>query len=475
MSPSFTAIDGGRVTIANDAVAAFGRGLRGGLVTAQSPDYDQARSVWNAMIDRRPGLIARCAGAADVVRALRFAREQGLLVAVRGAGHNIAGSAVCDGGLVIDLSALRWSGRSCGAHGPGEPGARLADLDGETQAFALAVPVGINSTTGIAGLTLGGGFGWLSRKHGMTVDNLLSADVVTADGQLVTASAEENTDLFWGLRGGGGNFGIVTSFEFRLHPVGPEVLSGLVVHRLRDARAALQFYRDFAAQAPDELTTWVVMRKAPPLPFLPAEVHGTEVIVFALMYAGDLEEGQRRIAPLLKFGKPVGQMVMPQPYASWQQAFDPLLTPGARNYWKSHNFQKLDDGLLDVLIDNAGRLPSPHCEIFLAQMGGAEGRVAPEATAYPHRDISFIMNVHARWEDRKDDERCVSWARSLFVAAGRYATGGAYVNFMPDDEQERVPTAYGKQYERLAALKGKWDPTNVFRLNQNIVPTRPRT
>src|SRR5260221_110509 len=340
-------------------------GFTGEVLLPSDNSYDDARKIWNAMIDKRPGIIARCATTADVVKSVNFARDNELLLAIRGGGHNIAGNAICDGGIVIDLSQMKAAQVDAAARRVViEAGALLADLDAATQAHGLATPVGINSTTGIAGLTLGGGFGWLSRKYGMTVDNLESAEMVTAAGDVVQASSTENPDLFWALRGGGGNFGVVTRFEFRLHPVGPEVLSGLIVYPIAEAKAVLQQYRDFMAKAPEELSVWTVLRKAPPLPFLPESVHGTEVVVLALVYAGDPKVGEGLIDPLRKFGTPVGEHVGVQPYVNWQQAFDPLLTPGARNYWKSHNFSTLKDELFDTVIEYIGTLPDPQCEIF---------------------------------------------------------------------------------------------------------------
>jgi FAD/FMN-containing dehydrogenase len=333
--------------------------------------------------------------------------------------------------------------------------------------------VGINSTTGVAGLTLGGGFGWLSRKHGLTVDNLLSADVVTAAGELVRASATEHPDLFWAIRGGGGNFGVVTSFEFRLHPVGPQVIAGLIVHPFTAAKAVLGEYRRLVAEAPDELCCWVVLRKAPPLPFLPQEVHGTEVIVLALCYAGDPVSGEKAVARFKAIGKPIADVVGPAPYAGWQTAFDPLLTPGERNYWKSHDFVELADGLTDELLDAVRRLPSPQCEIFVGHLGGAINRIPVGATAYPHRGVNFVMNVHTRWSSPAEDTACMTWARAFFNAAAPFATGGVYVNFMPDDEAQRVRSgAYGPNYDRLAKIKATYDPNNLFRMNQNVVPAK---
>jgi len=445
--------------------------LKGDVVLPGEPAYEEARTIWNATIDKHPALFVRCTTTADVVLAVNLAREQGLTLAVRGGGHNIAGNALCDDGMVIDLSRMKAAKVDPATRRVTiEGGALLADLDAATQAHGLATPVGINSTTGIAGLTLGGGFGWLSRKYGLTVDNLESAEVVTAAGEVVRASATEHPDLFWALKGGSGNFGVVTRFEFRLHPVGPEVLSGLIVYPLSQAKTVLQRYREFVAKAPDELSVWSVLRKAPPLPFLPPEVHGTEVVVLALLYAGDPKKGEPLVAPLSTFGTPVGKFVGVQPYTAWQQAFDPLLTHGARNYWKSHNFAKLDDGLFDTVIDYIGTLPSPQCEIFFGALGGATMRPAPDSAAYPHRDAQFVMNVHGRWENAADDERCIRWARDFFKASAPFATGGAYVNFLTADEGDRVRAAYGSNYDRLAGVKRKYDAKNLFHVNQNITP-----
>ena len=467
----FRTLEGGKKTIAAAAIEALSAGLRGKVMGQSASNYDEARTIWNAMIDRRPSLIVRCAGAADVIHSVRFARDNGLLVAVRGGGHNIGGSAVCDGGLVIDLSQMK-SVRVDPATKRAwvEPGATLADVDKETQAFGLAVPTGINSTTGIAGLTLGGGFGWITRKFGLTIDNLLSADVVTADGKLVRATAKENPDLFWALRGGGGNFGVVTAFEFQLHQLGPQVLAGLVVHPFEHADALLKDYRRIIASVPDELTCWVVMRKAPPLPFLPAAWHGKEILVLAMCYSGDIKVGEKATAELRALGKPIADVVGPAPFAAWQQAFDPLLTPGARNYWKSHDFTQLSDGAITLLLDAVHHLPGPECEIFIGHVGGAAGRVALDATAFPQRNAHFVMNVHARWREASMDKTCIAWARKLFDAAAPHATGTAYVNFMPGDEADRVETAYGANYRRLTQVKRRYDPSNLFRINQNVRP-----
>jgi FAD/FMN-containing dehydrogenase len=455
----------------NEAVSGIRKAVKGSVLTGEDPGYEEAHQIWNAMIDRRPAVIVQPATAEDVPAAIQFGLKNGLEISIRGAGHNIAGNAVCNGGLMIDFSKMR-NVRVDPAKKRAyvEPGATLADLDRATQQHGLATPVGINSTTGVAGLTLGGGFGWLTRKYGMTVDNLVAANVVTADAKKIRASNEENADLFWALRGGGGNFGVVTEFEFSLHPVGPEILAGLVVFPFAEAKQVLTRYREFAGTAPEDFTVWFVLRQAPPLPFLPQSVHGREVVIFPMLYAGPAADGPKLIERVRGFGNPVGEHIGPQPYTQWQQAFDPLLAPGARNYWKSHNFTELSDGALDAIVEYAGKLPSPQCEIFVGHIAGAANRVAPEATAYAHRDARFVMNVHGRWEKPEQDTACIGWARAFFNASAPYASAGAYVNFMTEEEGNRIAAAYGRNYDRLVQIKKTYDPKNVFHLNQNIKP-----
>jgi FAD/FMN-containing dehydrogenase len=458
-------------TATESGLSDFRSALRGSVILPTDPGYDEARKIWNAMIDKRPALIVRCAGAADVMAAVGYARAHGLPLAVRGGGHNIAGSALVNDGLVIDLSNMRsvrvdplqrraWV----------EAGALLRDFDHEAQAYGLATPLGINSTTGVAGLTLGGGFGWLSRMYGLTVDNLLSADMVMADGSRLHASDAANADLFWAIRGGGGNFGVVTTFEFQLHPVGPEVTAGLMVFPFAQAGAVLRQYRDDVATMGDDLSVWGVLRRAPPLPFLPQAVHGADILALAFFSPLDPVAVQAAIERLRGFGQPVGEHIGAVPYTAWQQAFDPLLAPGARNYWKSHNFTGLTDAAIDVVTDYAGRLPSPHSEIFLGLIGGQASAHAPNATAYPSRDALWAMNVHTRWETAKDDAACIAWAREFFKAAAPHACGSVYINFLNEDESDRIGDAYGANYARLADVKAKYDPDNLFRSNQNIRP-----
>ncbi len=443
----------------------------GAVILPGDSDYDEVRQIWNAMIDRKPTLIVRCSSPEDVVQAIKFGRTQNLLISIRGGGHNIAGNAVCDKGLMIDLSLMKnVQVDLITRRASVEPGCTLAEFDEVVQAHGLATPLGINSTTGVAGLTLGGGFGWLSRKYGMTIDNLLSAEVVTAEGRQLHASGSENADLFWGLRGGGGNFGVITRFEFQLHPVGPDVLSGLMVFPFDQAKHVISQFARFTETMPEELNVWMVTRKAPPLPFLPGEAHGKEMVALALCYAGDPSEGEKLIEPLRGFGTVLGEHIGVQPYIAWQQAFDPLLAKGSRNYWKSHNFSQISDGVIDTIIEYAARLPSPQCEIFIGTIGGQTASIAPEAMAYSSRDANYVMNVHGRWETAAEDEHCIAWAREFFAKSQPFASSGAYINFLTQEETDRIAFAYGATYDRLVQLKNKYDPTNLFRMNQNIKP-----
>lgn len=471
MGTEFQTLNGERMSIGEEAINDLETAMRGRLLRKDHPDYDNARRIWNGMIDKQPALIAECTGTADIITSVQFAAEHGLLTSVRGGGHNIAGSAVCDDGLMIDLSGLRAvrvdpEGRRAFV----QPGALLGDVDHETQAFGLAVPTGINSTTGIAGLAVGGGYGWLSRKYGHTVDNIVSVRIVTADGGLKKASVDENADLFWAIRGGSGNFGIVTEFEFELHPVETSMMTGPVVHSLEDAASALKMYRDIAARLPDEATYWFVLRKAPPLPFLAPEHHGKTVLLMPMAFAGLLNESEEALAPLRSIGNPIADGVSPHPYTGWQSAFDPLLTEGARNYWKSHDFTELTDDVIDLMVEAASDLPTDECEIFVAQLGGAAGRVDEDAMAYAHRKTRYAMNIHARWTDENQDAVCKAWARALFDKATPLAEGSVYINFVPEAGEERSKGAFGANQARLESIKAKVDPANLFRSNVMIQP-----
>jgi FAD/FMN-containing dehydrogenase len=455
------------------------RGLNGAfageLIGPGDGRYETARRVWNGMVDRRPALIARCAGEDDVVAALGFARERGLPVAVRGGGHNVAGNAVCDGGVVIDLGGLkaiavdpdRRTARVA-------PGVLLGELDRATQAFGLATPTGNVSMTGVAGLTLGGGLGWIARKHGPACDNLLSARVVTADGECVVASAEENADLLWGLRGGGGNFGVVTSFEYRLHPVGPEVIAGGVLHAFADAPEVFRFFADFVATAPDELSVTASTFRAPPgMPIAP-EMHGELVTVLAVCWAGDLAAGERALRPLRSFGRPLADFVAPMPYTTLQTGSDAAYPSGQQNYWKSHYVDEITDGVIATLMEHAPLMASPQSSFYFQHLGGAIGRQRIEAAAFGHRDAAFDFAILTVWQDRAEDAEHLAWARDFAAAMQPYATG-VYVNNLGVEGADRVRAAYAPAtYERLVALKDAYDPDNVFRLNQNVMPSRAR-
>jgi FAD/FMN-containing dehydrogenase len=447
--------------------------VAGQVMTPRDPGYDDARRVWNASIDRHPALIARCTGVADVCAAVRFAREHDLLVAVRGGGHNVAGNGTCDGGMVIDLSPMKGvrvdpAARKAWAQG----GLVWRELDRETQAFGLAVTGGLVSSTGVAGYTLGGGIGWLQRKFGLAIDSLASADLVTADGELLHVGPDDHAELFWGLRGGGGNFGIVTSFEFNLHPVGPEVVAGLVFHRGDDLPEVARYFRDFMERAPDEVMLLLVHRLAPPAPFLPEEVHGTPVVALAGMHAGPPERAERDLAELKGFGRPIVDLMQRRPYTQFQSMLDASWPPGFQNYWKAEYLAGLPDAAFEVLAGGLAGITSPLSDIKIAALGGAISRVGEDDTAYSHRGAPYVLNINARWTEPQDAARHVAWTQDLWQAMRPWSAGGVYVNFLGDEGQDRVRAAYGeRKYERLVALKKRYDSTNFFRLNQNIRPT----
>jgi len=453
--------------------AALEQLFHGPLVKPDDPGYDEARAVWNASFDRRPALVARATGTADVAAAVNFARENGLLLAVRGGSHSIPGHSSCDGGIVLDTSLMR------GVHvdpvrrtARAQAGVDWGLLDRETQAHGLAVTGGEVTHTGIAGLTLGGGIGWLVRKCGLTCDSLLSAQVVTADGSIVTASEEENADLYWGLRGGGGNFGVVTSFEYRLHEVGPTILGGAVIHPAERAAEVLRFYRDFTADAPEELTTYAVFFTAPPHPPFPEEVRGMGLVALAACYAGDLEEGEKVVAPLREFGPPALDILQPMPYTAMQSMFDDATPVRGRSWYvKGNSVGRLTDELVDLLAEHANAIPRPFGELHIGHMGGAVARVPEDATPYSGRDAEHVLLFLSGWEDEADRDESVAWTRAIADATQPFAVG-VYVNFLENEGEERIRFSYGstEKYDRLVALKTKYDPDNLFRLNQNILP-----
>ncbi len=455
------------------AVAELEGTFRGELVRPGTAGYEEHRRIWNGSIDRSPGLIARCAGVADVMASVRLAATARVAVAVRSGGHSFPGHSVCDGGMVVDLSLMKGirvdpEGRTVRA----QAGVLLGELDREAQAFGLAVPAGIVTHTGLAGLTLGGGIGWLMRKYGLTIDQLLAVDVVTADGQFAKASETENADLFWALRGGGGNFGVVTEFEFRLNPVGPTVLSGTVLWPVEDAHSVLRFYRDWITDVPDELTTIVVLRRAPPLPAVPSELHGRPIVSVNCCYAGPVEDGERVLRPLRDFGPPLLDLCVPKPYVVHQAMFDASFPHGWWYYVKSCDVAALDDEVIDVVVDQAMRINSPRSVFPIFHLGGAMSRVDPEETAYSGDRTGHTINVAGVTETEEGFDAEREWAREAWRALEPYHAS-VYVNFLMEEGEERVRQAYGADvYERLVDVKTAWDPHNVFRLNQNI---RPRT
>jgi FAD binding domain/Berberine and berberine like len=454
----------------------LGGSSRGELLLPASPGYDTARRIWNGAIDRHPACIARCAGVADVVAAVRFARDHDLEIAVRGGGHNVAGTAVCDEGLVIDLSAMRavWvdpADRTAWVQG----GALWGDVDHETQAHGLATTGGIVGHTGVAGLTLGGGIGFLMRKHGLAVDNLLAAEVVTAEGNIIQASADEHPDLFWALRGGGGNFGVVTSFRFSLHAVGPTVMAGPVFWAADDTADVLRFYRDFAAEAPDELGTVVRLGTVPPLPGLPEDLHWRPAIAIICCYAGAVEDGERAVRALRRFGTPLVDLLGPSPYAAFQGGFDDTVLHGWHYYWKGTALAGLSDDAIAVIADHAYAAGSPRSYAAMFHMGGAVAGVPHDATAYAGREVAHNIVIDAVWLPDESGEHAAAetaWARRFLHALEPHGAGGVYVNFLDsDDDSSRVRDAYGDQtYGRLAEVKAQYDPDNAFHHNKNIRP-----
>lgn len=459
-------LDGSSVSLSREAILAA---LDGDILFPGSEEYEDARILWNAMIDRKPAFILRCRMESDIVKAVNFARERGLLLAVRAGGHNIAGKGLVEGGMVIDLQLMNEvTVDPANLSASVQPGATLAEVDAATQQHGLLLPTGINSTTGIAGLTLGGGFGWITRKYGLTIDNLRAVRLVSASGDILKVDQSSNSELFWALRGGGGNFGVVSRFEFNLHSGGPDVTAGMVVHALEDMDSVIRQYQQVLPDAPEELTCWAVMRKAPPLPFLPTEWHGREVLVLAMCYIGPSDSAQEATSVYRNIGRPIADMVGPMRFADWQSAFDPLLTAGARNYWKSHDMASFSEASIRIIKQVVMDLPSDESEIFFGHIGGAMTRVPSDATAWPNRQPHFAVNIHTRWREAAQDARYMEWARQLHEALAPHAMGSMYVNFIPEGDEDRIRDAYGDNYDRLRKLKVQYDPMNLFRSNFNI-------
>jgi FAD/FMN-containing dehydrogenase len=470
----FITMQGAPTGIDEPTIQAFRERLRGEVIRPTDAAYDAARRVWNGLIDRRPALIVRCTGVADVVEAVNFAREHGLLLAIRGGGHNAAGLAVCEGGLVLDLSPMK--GIQVDPAAPtvrAQAGVTWGELDRETQVFGLATPGGVVSTTGIAGLTLSGGYSWQRRKHGMSIDNLLSADVVTADGRFRRASATENPDLLWALRGGGGNFGVVTSFEYRLHPLGPEVMLLACLYPLEEIRTVMTAWRDFVATAPDEATVDTLVWSIPPHPAFPVELHGRAVIGLGGMYAGPASAGKRLFEPLRSLAAPVLDLSGTMPYLTVQRAFDPFFPPDVlRYYWKSAYLDSMSDEVVDAVSQWAQDRSSPRTLLSIRHLQGAISRVPAEATAFGDRSAPFLLSIDTTWEDGAEDEQHVAWTGRVWADAQRFSRGAIYFNFpgLLEEGESLLRRSYGANYARLVQLKTRYDPSNLFRVNQNIRP-----
>ena len=470
---SAVTIGGRKTEIPSPTVDDLASSLRGQLLRAGDSDYKPARELWNGMIERRPALIVRCAGPDDVIAAVNFARDNELLLAVRGGGHGVAGHALCDGGLVIDLSEMRAidvDPEERTAHA--EAGCTLGDFDGATQRHGLATPLGVVTATGIAGLTLSGGMGWLRRKYGLSCDNLVSVDVVTADGSLVTATEDENEDLFWAIRGGGGNFGVVTSFEYHLHPVGPEVFVCFVLYPAERTGEALRFCEEYLTEAPEELAPLGILGRVPKAEDFPREAHGEPYVAFLAPYPGDAAEGERVVRPLREVGDPIADLSGTMPWTEAQAILDEDYPDGWRYYWKSVNLPGLSDEAIERLVGHAAAAPSPHSTIDVWYQGGAMARIGEEETAFANRSEPYLVGIEGNWEQESGSDENVAWVRDTFADMRSFSRGGVYLNFPGFLEEGKglVEASHGSNYPRLAALKQRLDPENVFRRNANIEP-----
>jgi FAD/FMN-containing dehydrogenase len=466
---------GDYVSLSAEIVEDFQATMRGAVLTATDANYDEVRQIWNGMHDKRPAIIARCTGVADVIVAVNFARRHKLLVAVRGGGHNAAGTGSCDDGIMIDLSLMKGvfvDPNNCRVRAQG--GATWGDVDRETQVFGLATPGGVVSTTGIAGLTLGGGLGHLRRKYGLTIDNLVSVEIVTADGQFQVASETENADLFWAIRGGGGNFGVVTSFEYRLHSVGPQVMLAAPWYPAEQAKEVLSAWRDYMETAPEELSSIADFWTVPHSPDFPEAYHGKRVIILPSVYCGDVEQGKKVVQPLREFGTPIIDLSQPINFTEVQQMFDPFFPTGALNYYfKSRYLDGLSDETIDALIPHAVNPPAPMVLIAIWHYGGAMRRVAAADTPFGNRNAPFLLSVDAIWDNKDDNEKVIGYSRQFLAEMEPYSPGGLYVNFagLGEEGEQLAREAYGENYNRLVELKNQYDPTNLFSINLNIKPT----
>ena len=465
-------VDGREIDLAETAIAALRTRLQGPVILPGGVGYEESRAVWNAMIDRRPAVVARCLGTADVVACVKSALENQLLLCIKGGGHNIAGLATADGALMLDLSLMRgvWvDPQRRIAHAQG--GCLLGDVDRETQVHGLAAVLGFVSLTGVAGLTLGGGFGYLTRRWGWTSDNVAGMDLVTAEGRLVRASSDENADLFWGLRGGGGNFGVVTGIDYALHPVGPEIVGGVVAWPAAEAPKVLELYRTLSEEAPPELTLVAFMRPAPPAPWLSREMHGKPIVALLACHSGRPEDGERFVAPIKAFGRPVGDVLVRRPYAQMQSLLDATQPKGRRYYWKSEYLPRIEPALCEKVMEHAARIRSPHSAVILFQIAGALNRLEGGHSPVGNRDARYVLNVSGSWEHADDDGANIEWARAAWSDMKSFSTGGTYINFLTQDEgPDRTEAALGQGLRRLAEVKARWDPQNLFRTNRNVAP-----
>jgi len=464
--------EGHEIELKQETLDSLKMRLRGSISVPGDIGYDEFRSVWNGMINRKPAIVVRCLGVADVITCVQFARENEILLSIKGGGHNIAGLATADGAMMLDMSLMRgvWvDPQRKIAHA--QAGCLLGDVDRETQVHGLAAVLGFVSLTGIAGLTLGGGFGYLTRRWGWTSDNVVGMDVVTANAQLVRASSDDNADLFWGLRGGGGNFGVVTGIDYALYPVGPEIVGGVVAWPASEASAVLELYRTLVVKAPPELTLVALMRPAPPAPWLPKEMHGKPIVALLACYSGRPEEGGKAVAPIKAFGRPIGDVLVRRPYAQMQSLLDATQPKGRRYYWKSEYLSRIEPALCEKFIEHAARIRSPHSAVILFQIEGALNQLREEHSPVGNRDARFVLNVAGSWEQPADDAANIEWARAAWNDMRRFSTGGTYINFLTEDEgPERIEAAIGKALVRLAEVKARWDPENFFRTNRNIKP-----
>ena len=473
MNTIIMSLSGELINLSDSDLSSFKKNFNGQLLTNEDKDYNEVRLIWNGMINKHPALIARCKNSKDVSAAVKFARFHNLLTSIRGGGHNVAGNAVCDGGLMIDLSLMNTvsvdQNKMTAIVGPG---CTLGNADQETQKYGMVIPSGIVTSTGVAGLTLGGGFGWSSRKWGLTCDHLISAEVVSAEGDIIKVSNEENPDLFWGLKGGGGNFGIVTSFEFSLRELGPEITGGLIIYKLEDTEKVLSFYNEYISSAPREVTTVLVYRYCPPAPFIKEEFHGKPIFAIGALYAGKAEKGLEVLKPIKQFGSPIGDAIIPKPFVTHQAMLDAGQPKGASYYWKSEYLKKVSQSLSEKFVEQTFNMSSKSSIIAAFQLGGAITDVGEDDTAYSFRNAEHVININTQWQNNSESDKHIGWAGKTQQFTAPFSMGSGYINFASADETpERVAATYGEnKFKRLIDLKRKYDPDNFFRLNQNIKP-----